>query len=110
MLYYDLIKNALLEKQSLTFTYHGLLRYVSPHVIGTDKGIQKLLCYQYGGSTGNGLIYADSDKIWKCLFIDEIEYLSVNRDLFQTAHSDIQPQMCIINVDAQIRQLHDDSF
>ncbi len=98
---YELVKQAIIDKRCVTCLYNGYLRKMTPHVIGTKKGIRQALFYQYGGESNSGLS-VDPTKNWRCIPIDKIKDLSVNSDLFQTAQNHSKTQSCVDNIDVEI--------
>ncbi len=98
---YDLVKQAILNKQCVTCYYNGYLRKMTPHVLGQKNGKQQALFYQYGGQSSSGLS-ADPIKNWRCIPIDKIENISINNDPFQTANSHSRTQTCVDSIDAEI--------
>jgi len=50
---YELIRQAIEKKQCITCNYNGYSRKMTPHVIGTKKGKQQALFYQYGGQSSS---------------------------------------------------------
>lgn len=101
MSYYQIIKNAIQNRQCVTCRYNGHVRKMSPHVIGTKNGIQQALFYQYGGTSSSGLS-EDPTKNWRCIPINKISALSTNNDRFQTAHNHSRRQTCVDNIDEEI--------
>jgi hypothetical protein len=99
---YDLIREAILTKQCVTCTYKGYLRKMSPHVIGTKKGNEQALFYQYGGQSSSGLSL-DPRQNWRCILIADIRDLSLNNDQFQTAANHSRDQTCVDHVDVEIQ-------
>lgn len=91
---YELIKHAILNKKSMSFTYKGQARKASPHIIGSKNGVLKVLFYQYAGGSNSGLKNNPADH-WRCLFIDDIQSLEINTDSFQTNTEHQHPQTCI---------------
>lgn len=81
---YDLIMQAIQNRQSVTCYYEGYLRYLSPHAIGSLQGIERTVCFQYGGDSRKGLS-TKLEKNWRCFNIYEMVNLTVNNDTFQTA-------------------------
>lgn len=75
------IKNAIQNKQLLSFIYDGYPRVVEPHTYGLDKkGHPALRAYQIrGGSDSNEYIG------WKIFHVDEIRNLSVLQEHFTHA-------------------------
>ena len=98
---YDLVKNAILNKQCVTCSYNGYLRKMTPHVIGTKNGTQQALFYQYGGESISGLS-SDPTKNWRCIPIDKIVNLEINDDAFQTAHNHSRTQSCVNQIDVEV--------
>lgn len=98
---YDLVKQAIVNKQCVTCNYNGYIRKMTPHVIGTKKGQKQALFYQYGGQSSSGLS-SDPSKNWRCIPIDKIENLSINDDDFQTAHNHSRTQTCVDFIDVEI--------
>lgn len=98
---YDLVRQAIIDKQYVTCLYNGYLRKMTPHVIGTKKGVRQALFYQYGGESSSGLS-VDSTKNWRCIPIDKIQNLSINSDFFQTAQNHSKMQRCVDDVDVEI--------
>ena len=98
---YELVKKAILNKQSVTCYYNGYLRKMSPHVIGTKNGREQALFYQYAGQSSEGISYNPS-RNWRCIFIDKITNLSINNDEFKTANNHSQKQNCVDYVDVKV--------
>ena len=98
---YELVKKAILNKQSVTCYYNGYLRKMSPHVIGTKNGREQALFYQYGGQSSEGISYNPS-RNWRCIFIDKISNLTINNDEFKTANNHSKRHNCVDYTDAVI--------
>lgn len=71
---YQLLRQALLARQSCFCIYDNLERYFCPHVIGWKSGIEQVLVWQYGGSTSRGPIAPPGQ--WKCLTIANMNSLT----------------------------------
>lgn len=100
---YELIKQAVQNKQSISFDYNNYSRKMSPHVIGRSKeGEEQTLCYQNGGMTSSGIITPNSNNNWRCVKIANIRNLTVNNDRFQTANNHTKSQSCVHVIDAEI--------
>ncbi|MFN3462819.1 MAG: hypothetical protein ACK4X1_01965 [Terricaulis sp.] len=50
---YQLIREAILQKQQVVCLYHGAWRELCPHVIGLKRGREKVLSWQFGGETSS---------------------------------------------------------
>lgn len=98
---YELVKQAIQNKQCVTCLYNGYLRKMTPHVIGTKRGTSQALFYQYGGQSSSGLS-SDPAKNWRCIPIDKIEQLVINDDIFQTANNHSRNQTCVDVIDAEV--------
>lgn len=98
---YDLVRQAIINKQCVTCFYNGFLRKMTPHVIGTKKNIQQALFYQYGGESSSGLS-TDPTQNWRCIPIDKIQQLSINDDTFQTSYNHSKKQTCVDNIDVEV--------
>jgi hypothetical protein len=98
---YDLVRQAIINKECVTCFYNGYLRKMTPHVIGTKNGVRQALFYQYAGESSSGLS-ADPTKNWRCIPIDKIVNLEINNDSFQTANNHSKTQTCVENVDVEI--------
>jgi len=98
---YDTIRQAILNKECVTCTYNGHLRKMTPHVLGTKKGVEQALFYQYGGTSSKGLS-PDPTKNWRCIPINKIVDLLTNNDPFQTANNHSRAQTCVDEVDVEV--------
>ncbi len=105
---YEKIKTAIANKQSVSFKYDGLIRHMSPHIIGTKKGGEQALFYQFGGESNSGIDKDKAQNNWRCLPLNKIEDLVVNNPLevpFQTALNHLNPkveQTCIDDIDVEV--------
>jgi hypothetical protein len=99
---YDLIRNAILNKQNISATYSGHPRLMSPHAIGTKNGTPQCLCYQYGGSSSSGLAPAGSPNNWRCMPIGGLSNVSVVAGTWSTASNHSQAQTCVGEVDVEV--------
>lgn len=98
---YNLIKQAIKNRQCVTCIYKGHKRKMTPHVIGTKGGVQQALFYQYGGTSNSGLS-SNSARNWRCIQVNEIESLLINSDSFQTANNHSRTQTCVDFIDVEI--------
>jgi hypothetical protein len=98
---YNLIKQAIENKQCITCSYKGYLRKMTPHAIGTKNGNQQALFYQYGGQSSSGLS-DDPKQNWRCISVDKIEGLIINTDTFQTTDNHSKRQTCADAIDIEV--------
>ena len=64
---------ALLQRRRVTARYLGRERVICPHVLGFSGNRAKLLAYQCGGSTTQGVLPADETRRWRSMFVDEVD-------------------------------------
>jgi len=99
---YNIIKEAILNNKSVTFTYRNKIRLMSPHVLGKKKGNYQASFFQYGGESNRGLS-EDKSKNWRCIFMSEITDLHINNDGFYSVdnYSPIL-QNCVDNIEVAV--------
>ena len=99
---HKLITQAINNKQCVSFTFKGLERKMSPHIIGFKKGKRQALFYQYGGKSSSKLSIEETQN-WRCIRVNEIEDLKVIEDTFQTPYNySVEKQTCIDKVEAAV--------
>ena len=70
---YDIVKQAIIDKDQVIATYDGYTREMCPHVIGTNKdGRPQALFYQFGGESKSGLGPVGSDRNWRCIPVEAL--------------------------------------
>lgn len=101
---YTIIRNAILNKDSIAGRYHGFARQLSPHVIGTNRqGQRQALFYQYGGESETGLGPPGSRKNWRCIPIDDMAGVSTVSGEWHTADEHgVRSQVCVKVVDVEV--------
>ena len=101
---YTIVRNAILNKDSISGQYHGFARKLSPHVIGTNKrGQRQALFYQYGGGSVTGLGPPGSIKNWRCIPIDDMSDVSTISGEWNTADEHgVRQQVCVRDVDVKV--------
>ena len=108
---YDLIRQAILEKQQVLATYHEHRRELCPHVLGEKNGKPHALVYQFGGTSRRGPLGPDgSPENWRCMFVDELSDVRLRAGEWHTARptpgaapEDRTPQTCVETVDVRVR-------
>jgi hypothetical protein len=76
---YQMIFQAIINKDIVIATYHGYVREMCPHVIGKKNGRAQALLYQFAGGSSRGLKPDGSLANWRCLFIDELSDVSIKK-------------------------------
>jgi hypothetical protein len=65
---YWIVRAAVESKRPISAVYHNRHRVFCPHRLGRNKAGQwRVLCYQYGGESENGLMPAGSPDNWRCI-------------------------------------------
>ncbi len=99
---YDLIREAVVHRRSISCTYKGHLREMSPHVIGVKDGRRQALFYQFGGSSSSGLAPAGSPENWRCIPVDVLTDVAVIDRDWHSAPSYSRSQTCVDDVDVKV--------
>jgi hypothetical protein len=105
---YQMIRQAILDRDIVVATYHGHVREMCPHVLGTKKGRLQALMYQFAGSSSNGLELDGSPANWRCIIVEELLNVSVRKSggQWHTASNYSRPQTCV-NPDESIVEFVD---
>jgi hypothetical protein len=96
---YELIRNAVLERDSLSGWYKGHLRLFSPLLLGTKAGEPHVLGYQFGGTSEDVLGPDGSMKNWRCLRVGQLTKATVIPGIWHAAPMGKIHQHCIDQVD-----------
>ncbi len=71
------LEAALRQRRPVRLGYHGKQRLVCPHALGWKNARPMVLAYQAGGQTTTGTLPADPRRRWRCMFVDEVDYVVV---------------------------------
>jgi hypothetical protein len=75
---YALVRQAILDRASLTAIYENYVRHFSPHMIGKHvNGVPIVVAYQYGGGKPGGL---PSSGEWYWYLVPRLHYVKRNSD------------------------------
>lgn len=101
---YDLVRQAIVNRQCVRGIYQGKLRIMCPHVIGlSKKGIRQALCYQFAGESKSRPIMPDgSPDNWRCIEIAQFFSVEVFDGPWHTAPNHSRPQTCVYQVDVEV--------
>ena len=99
---YRIIRNAILNKQQVTATYHGHYREMCPHTLGHKHGQEHALFYQFGGTSSSGLGPPDDWGNWRCVFVDKLVNVEARDGEWHTAPNHSQPQTCVDDIDVEV--------
>ena len=99
---YQVIRNAILNKQQVIATYDGFHREMCPHVIGLKSGIEQALFYQFAGDTSKGPIREQTKNNWRCITISKLTNVSVKDGEWHTFESHSRPSTCVDTIDVEV--------
>jgi hypothetical protein len=101
---YQMIRQAIIDKDIVVATYHGYVREMCPHIIGTKRGRAQALFYQFSGGSTVGLEQDGSPSNWRCVIVDELMDVSVRKSMgeWHTASNYSRPQTCVDSIDLEI--------
>ena len=101
---YTIIRDAILNKNSIAARFDGYDRRLSPHVIGTNKqGRRQALFYQYGGGSKSGLGPPGSRANWRCIPVDEMSNVRTISGEWHTADEHgTRPETCVAVIDVEV--------
>jgi hypothetical protein len=101
---YELIRQAIIDKNIVKATYNGYHREMCPHALGYKNGRQKALLYQFGGSSSKGLGPVGSHDNWRCVFVDQMENVAVKpaEGRWYTANDHSRRQTCIDRIETEV--------
>ncbi len=92
---YNIIREVIKKKGSLSGTYEGFYREFSPHKLGMGKHGQMVLIYQFGGTSSSGRLG------WKCMLVNQIRNLSKINGWY-TGTTKGGKQTCVKTIDVQV--------
>jgi hypothetical protein len=96
---YDLIRNAVLSRDSVSALYQGHLRLLSPFVLGTKAGDPHALAYQFGGTSHKVLAPDGAPENWRCLRVSELTEVTVLPGMWHAPRKGRSFQHCVDQVD-----------
>ena len=97
---YELLREAIINKDQVVCEYQGYQREICPHVIGTKEGKRQMLAYQFGGHSSRGL---PPGGAWRCMVVDEItNAVSIPSDEWHTGDRHTKRQTCVDYVDEEV--------
>lgn len=99
---YQLIRNAIINKQQVIATYDGFRREMCPHVIGHKNGAEQVLCYQFGGDSSKGPIREQTKNNWRCITISKLTNVSVRDGEWFTYENHSRPSTCVDIIDIEV--------
>lgn len=101
---YDLVRQAIADKQQIIAVYGGHIREMCPHAIGLGpKGNEQALFYQFGGTSSKG----DASKMsevekWRCLPLERLSDVLVQAGDWHTGGNHSVSNTCIATLDLEV--------
>jgi len=94
---YQMIRQAIIDKDIVVAAYHGYVREMCPRVLGTKRGRLQSLMYQFAGGSSSGLEPDGSPANWRCVIVEELSNVSTRRSKgeWHTASDYSRPQTCV---------------
>jgi hypothetical protein len=100
---YEIIKSAIKKRQQVLATYQGKHREMCPHALGTKKGVEQALFFQFGGESGSkGRITSDTKDNWRCIKLSDLSNVSVREGQWHTFDNHSMTSTCIDIIDVQV--------
>lgn len=100
---YTIVRQAILDKNSISADYDDHHREMSPHVIGTKQGRRQALFYQFGGTSRSAPISPiGSPDNWRCMEISGLRNVRVIEGVFHTAPIHTRRQVCVDRIDVEV--------
>ncbi len=96
---YDVLRNAVLTRASVSGWYEGHLRIFSPFVLGTKAGDPHVLGYQFDGTSHEPLSADGSPKNWRCFRVSELTKVTSIPNTWHAVERGKGFQHCIDQVD-----------
>jgi hypothetical protein len=94
---YALFRNAILAEQQIVCRYHGRIRELCPHIIGTNKsGEEVVLTWQFAGESSGQL------PQWRCLRLANVRNARTRKGRWHEGGSHKTEQVCVSNIDLDI--------
>jgi predicted DNA-binding transcriptional regulator YafY len=91
---FQLFHRAILGRQQVVLTYHGHHREVCPYVLGHKDRHEKVLVYQFAGTSEGGGKIPD----WRCFYLSEIENPQIRSGPWHGDAAHRKSQSCVDDV------------
>jgi hypothetical protein len=101
---YELIRQAILDRNIIAVSYQDSIREVCPHVLGRKNGHPQVLLYQFAGESASGLQPDGSPENWRCLRLDELSHVALKKTgtEWHTASNYSAMQNCVDEIDVKV--------
>lgn len=93
---FALFHKAILGRQTMTCTYKGLVREISPHILGHTQRKEKALVFQFGGRSSTTL---PARGEWRCFDLAEVTDITLHETgRWHTGRQHTKTQRCVDRV------------
>jgi hypothetical protein len=94
---YSVVRQAILDRHSLTARYAGQVLHFSPHALGrgADRAF-RVVAFQYAARGGAPMARGGR---WRCLRLCRLTHLVPNADGWQSGHDYRRPLKCVVQLD-----------
>jgi hypothetical protein len=96
---FQVIWDAMQNKQQVTCIYQGRFREMCPHTLGYKNGQEKVLGFQFAGDSSKGLPPGGE---WRCMFVAQISDVAARAGPWHTRDVHLKPQTCIDEIEMEI--------
>lgn len=99
---YMKIRDAILQKLTISADYDGYHREMCPHTLGVKRGREHALFYQFSGASKSGLGPDGSSQNWRCVDIAKLSNVQTRQGQWHTAPNHSRPQTCVDAIDVEV--------
>src|SRR5436853_2245957 len=94
---YEIVRQAIVDRASLTATYDDYVRRFSPHIIGKNgTGVPVVIAFQYSGGKPGGLLVSGE---WCRFLLSRLHYVRRNSDRWLEGPVDARSTVGLIQID-----------
>jgi hypothetical protein len=95
---YDLLRQAIRQRQPVIAFYEGRVRHFCPHVLGTKRGEARVLAFQYAGGSATGL---PAGGEWRCMRVQGLTAIRLHKGPWRAGTGLTRGQACVDTVDIE---------
>ena len=96
---YKLFRQAILDEKQVTCVYGGHRRELCPHILGHTDGEEKVLAFQFGGTSSTKLPPSGE---WRCLKLENVGQARLRDGPWHAGGSHRQQQSCVEDIDLDV--------
>lgn len=96
---YKLLVRAMREREQVLCLSGGHPRELCPIILGHSDGKEKVLTFQFGGTSSRGLPRGGE---WRCFFVSDLSEIRLRQGPWHNGSSHTQPQGCVKVVDLDV--------